>query len=332
MSCNCNTADPNCEPCAFCTPPGVKCLPDCNPPDPCPEEIDLCCVRHSGEDELCSDITNGEPLCELLIKLLEVEIPDCCELEMSIDLLSTPIPLPTTTTSTTSTTTTSSTSTTSTSTTTTKTPFQFCYTTESCSFACECNETTNVTMYTNCLVLAVGCVLYTNNTLTTTAPAGFYGAGGRCHVVSTAGVITGISNCSSSVQLCYTSSFSEISTICTCLSPIAYYSTCSPLVVGCILYTNPTFTTFAPNGYYSDNFNVYEVTGNAGVITNITNCPITPCQGCDSPGFLQICCQNSVTGQYQVINNGGGNHPGCCCLGPTWFSVDDSLCNINPQP
>ena len=47
MACNCNNADPNCEPCAFCTPPGVKCLPDCNPEDPCPDPIDLCCVLHS---------------------------------------------------------------------------------------------------------------------------------------------------------------------------------------------------------------------------------------------------------------------------------------------
>jgi hypothetical protein len=129
MSCNCNIADPNCEPCAFCTPPGVKCLPDCNPPEPCPEKIDLCCVEHSGEDQPCSDIQNGEPLCELLIKFLEVEFPEseCCLLEMSIDLLATPTITTTTSTTTTSSTTTSSTSTTSTTTTTTKLSVQLCY-------------------------------------------------------------------------------------------------------------------------------------------------------------------------------------------------------------
>lgn len=219
MSCNCNTADPNCEPCAFCTPPGVKCLPDCNPPDPCPEEIDLCCVKHSGEDQPCSDIESGEPLCELLIKFLEVEFPDseCCRLEMSIDLLATPITPSTTTTSTTSTTT-SSTSTTSTTTSTTKTPLQFCYSVESCSFACGCVETSNVTLYSNCTTINTGCILYTNAALTSTALAGYYGANGKCYVVSGAGVITGVSNCVTEVQLCYTPSFLEVSTICNCLS------------------------------------------------------------------------------------------------------------------
>lgn len=219
MSCNCNTADPNCEPCAFCTPPGVKCLPDCNPPDPCPEEIDLCCVRHSGEDQPCSDIENGEPLCDLLIKFLEVEFPDseCCRLEMSIDLLATPITPSTTTTTSTTSTTTSSTSTTSTSTSTTKAPFQLCYNTQNCTISCGCLEVSILTVYSNCSVLAVGCILYTNSTLTTTAPAGFYGAGGKCYVVSAAGVITGISNCATAVDLCYTSSFLEISAICNCV-------------------------------------------------------------------------------------------------------------------
>ena len=106
MSCNCNTADPNCEPCAFCTPPGVKCLPDCNPEDPCPEKIDLCCIMYSGPDEPCSDITTGMPLCDLIDQFFEVEFPasECCRLEMSIDLLPT-VSTTTTTTSTTTTTT-----------------------------------------------------------------------------------------------------------------------------------------------------------------------------------------------------------------------------------
>ncbi len=217
MSCNCNTADPNCEPCAFCTPPGVKCLPDCNPPDPCPEEIDLCCVRHSGEDQPCSDISNGEPLCDVIIKLFETAITDCCELEMSIDLLVTQVTT-TTTTSTTSTTT-STTSTSSTTTTTTvKESLQFCYSTVNCQDACNCIETSNVTKYSNCTTLAVGCILYNESSLTTTAPAGFYGAGGKCHIVSATGVITGISNCVTSVELCYSSNFFDISTICNCSS------------------------------------------------------------------------------------------------------------------
>ena len=100
MSCNCNTADPNCEPCAFCTPPGVKCLPDCNPEDPCPEKIDLCCIMYSGPDEPCSNITTGMPLCDLIDQFFEVEFPasECCRLEMSIDLLPTVSTTTTTTT------------------------------------------------------------------------------------------------------------------------------------------------------------------------------------------------------------------------------------------
>lgn len=155
MSCTCNNADPNCEPCAFCTPPGVKCLPDCNPEDPCPDPIDLCCVLHSGEDQPCSEIVHGEPLCDLLIKFLEVEFPDseCCILEMSIDLLSSTAVSTTTTTSstttsttTTSSTTTSSTTTSSTTTTTTQasgTGIELCYTVSNLelSIICNCNQT-----------------------------------------------------------------------------------------------------------------------------------------------------------------------------------------------
>ena len=133
MACNCNNADPNCEPCAFCTPPGVKCLPDCNPQDPCPEKIDLCCVAHSGEFCFEGGIKEQEPLCQLLVSFLSVEFPDseCCRLEMSIDLLSQTSVVTTSTTSTTSTTTTttsrstttsSTTSTTSTTTSTTRRP------------------------------------------------------------------------------------------------------------------------------------------------------------------------------------------------------------------
>ena len=125
MACNCNNADPNCEPCAFCTPPGVTCLPDCNPQDPCPEKIDLCCVLNSGPDYPCSDIENGQPLCELIDEFFQIQFPasECCRLEMSIDLLSSTSVTTSTTTSTTSTTTTSSTtsSTTTSSTTTSST-------------------------------------------------------------------------------------------------------------------------------------------------------------------------------------------------------------------
>jgi hypothetical protein len=127
MSCNCKTTSSSCEPCAFCTPPGVTCLTTCTPPDPCNgETVDLCCVTYSGEDHECSGITNGQPLCEILIQALEVLFPPdyCCALTGTITLITTTTTTiaPTTTTSSTSTTTsTSTTSTTSTTTTTTST-------------------------------------------------------------------------------------------------------------------------------------------------------------------------------------------------------------------
>jgi len=93
MSCNCNTADPLCEPCAICTPPGVRCLPNCNPKDPCEEKIDTCCVIYTGQDLQCNTVPNGiltgDPLCDVLVKFLEIEFYDvnCCLLELSIDVL-----------------------------------------------------------------------------------------------------------------------------------------------------------------------------------------------------------------------------------------------------
>jgi len=268
-------------------------------------------------------------------------------------------------------------------------------------------------------------------------------------------------------------------------TPTTYYSTCAPSIIsGCTLYLDSAFTTFAPNGFYSNGIQIYQVTGGAGVVTSVTNCPITttanPCPGdccfvgntmislieggikrideiqvndlvltyneatnqveenrvksirsrqasdlvkytfhngvvnistADHPyyvngfniasseplstkikygfktevdiinigdtvnladgdttyiadieylvatemvytlevennhnyyangvlvhnkGFFEICCYNTVTGQYNTISNAGDpNHPGCCCLGPNWVDVDPSLCNINPEP
>lgn len=228
MSCTCNTADSNCEPCAFCTPPGVKCLPNCNPPDPCDEEIDLCCVKYSGEDQDCSEIKKEDSLCELLIKFLKIEFPDeeCCRLEMSIDLLNTPIPTTsTTTTSTTSTSTTTTTtksivSTTSTTTTTTISVIQFCYSTLGCGFACDCFNTTNVSLYYTCATIEPGCVLYTNPGLTTTTSAGHYSVNSKCYTVSAQGVVTSVSNCVRTLKLCYTTNAIEAYSICNCINQI----------------------------------------------------------------------------------------------------------------
>lgn len=118
MSCNCNTASRTCDPCAFCTPPGVTGLTTCEPIDPCDgETIDASCVTYVGEDFSCIDVTNGTDLITVLLNILHTYFPtaECCE------LAGTAVLIPQTTTTTTSTTTTSTTTTTTTSTTTTTT-------------------------------------------------------------------------------------------------------------------------------------------------------------------------------------------------------------------
>jgi hypothetical protein len=84
--------------------------------------------------------------------------------------------------------------------------------------ACSC-ELPNSTLYSNCSTLIVGCILYTNSSLTTTAAAGYYGKDGKCYIVSAAGVITAISNCLATINLCYSPNQSDLSNICNCLYP-----------------------------------------------------------------------------------------------------------------
>jgi len=81
MSCTCKT-NPLCEPCAFCTPPGVTCLTTCVPPDPCPEKINLDCILYSGETHTCSDITHLDPLSGMILKVLDILFPltYCCNI------------------------------------------------------------------------------------------------------------------------------------------------------------------------------------------------------------------------------------------------------------
>jgi len=102
MSCNCKTTSSSCEPCAFCSPPGVTCLTTCKPIDPCDgERVDLCCVLYSGEDHECSEITHGEPICDILFQILAILFPPevCCFLEGTLEVI--PSPNPTTSTTTT---------------------------------------------------------------------------------------------------------------------------------------------------------------------------------------------------------------------------------------
>jgi hypothetical protein len=79
MSCTCKV-NPLCEPCAFCTPPGVTNLTTCVPVDPCPEKINLDCVLYSGDAHTCSSITHLQSLTNILIKIFKIIYPNnyCC--------------------------------------------------------------------------------------------------------------------------------------------------------------------------------------------------------------------------------------------------------------
>jgi len=95
MSCNCKLSSSSCEPCAFCSPPGVTCLTTCEPVDPCDgKKIDLCCVLYSGPDHECSDIITGDPLCEIIIQVLEILFPldYCCALTGELTVITTAAP------------------------------------------------------------------------------------------------------------------------------------------------------------------------------------------------------------------------------------------------
>lgn len=69
-------------------------------------------------------------------------------------------------------------------------------------------------------------------------------------------------------------------------TPATYYTSCSPIINGCFLYSNSNYTGPVPAGYYSDGFKVYQVTGSLGQVTSVTTCPApttiapTPCGDC----------------------------------------------------
>lgn len=82
MSCNCNTANPKCEPCAICTPPGVTGLTTCVPPDPCEgNPVDIDCVVYSGQNFPCIDVQTGDDLITVLLNILQTYFPPeyCCQ-------------------------------------------------------------------------------------------------------------------------------------------------------------------------------------------------------------------------------------------------------------
>lgn len=55
-------------------------------------------------------------------------------------------------------------------------------------------------------------------------------------------------------------------------SSVEIYSSCQPIVVNCILYTNYQLTTRAAAGHYKLPNNTVATTNSVGVVTSITNC------------------------------------------------------------
>lgn len=70
-----------------------------------------------------------------------------------------------------------------------------------------------------------------------------------------------------------------------------FFSICSPLIVGCKLYTNNTATTLVTDGFYSDGIDCYQVV--SGIITNISTCGVTPVFSLASGTTCTIACTSS---------------------------------------
>lgn len=106
-------------------------------------------------------------------------------------------------------------------------------------------------------------------------------------------------------------------------TPSTYYTPCSPIIVGCTLYLNSTFTTYAPNGYYSDGINVYFVSGNTGSVVEVTNCPPSaPCEGdCCFVGGTIILLADSSTKRIEDIK-----------IGDIVISYNESLQKLEAKP
>jgi len=169
MSCTCNQSI-NCDPCAFCTPPGVTCLTTCTPVDPCPEKIDLSCVVYSG-DNVGGQATTGQSISPIILNALDAIFPlsVCCAFTATATLLNPPAQ-----------------------------KYTFCYIDDNVYDAvCDCDATTTtVTVYSIDNPLVVGSKLYSNVNLTIPAAQGLYGGMGQyIAVIPTTGEIISISQC-----------------------------------------------------------------------------------------------------------------------------------------
>jgi len=213
MSCTCNQSI-NCDPCAFCTPPGVTCLTTCAPIDPCQEKIDIDCVIYSGEDHSCSEITNGQPISQIMLQALSLIFPieECCYFEATVVLIDPP-----------------------------PSQYTFCYSSAanngSCNKACSCDSTTsNITVYSLDNPLVTGSLLYTDSNLSTLASAGWYGANNQCITVSGGTTIPGVVGAIQSISSCIVTTTTIAPT--TTLAPCYCYTVTIGEISSTIVYVN----------------------------------------------------------------------------------------------
>jgi hypothetical protein len=215
MSCNCNTASKTCDPCAFCTPPGVTGLTTCAPVDPCDgETIDSECVIYSGVDYECIDVASGDTLISVLLSILETYFPeaDCCKM-LNGTLTRNPV------------------------------SYTFCYSYDdgTCGRACECDSTTTVvTLWSLNDPLAVGSLLYSNSSLTTLAPEGWYSRNGKCYVVTGGTSLPGPDGQIQSINNCTVPTTTSTTTTTTIAPTTTTTTLIQPTTCNCYGIFNPT--------------------------------------------------------------------------------------------
>jgi hypothetical protein len=278
MSCTCDKSI-GCDPCAFCSPPGVTCLTTCAPVDPCPEKINMDCVIYSGADHTCSNITHGESISPIMLQALSLIFPidSCCHFEANSTLI---VPPPQ--------------------------PYTFCYVVDdgTCGRVCACDPTTtNVTVYSLDNPLVVGSILYSDPLFIQTAPEGWYGANGQCITVSGGTVIPGVAGAIQTITTCVPTTTSTSTTTTTTLAPCYCYkitmvasstvtyincngsSITTPIkAIGTIfeicaqsVTTSSNYTITSPTQYCADRINCPTTTTTSTSTTTTTTAAPLPC-------------------------------------------------------
>jgi len=98
---------------------------------------------------------------------------------------------------------------------------------------------------------------------------------------------------------------------------INIFTNCSPIALGCFLYTDSGLTTPVSNGVYSDGIYTFTVTGGAGEITATGSCPVT----------RTTTTTSTTTGASALGGVRFGNSSGAACTGAffnLWVPVGTS--------